>query len=83
MTPARQCVYLIAGTVALTAGGQIAEGKAPRLRLFIGGTAAAIVLSLLAGAIPTAARLFAVLVFLGALFGPGYSLIKAVTRLIT
>lgn len=83
MNAPRTVVLLVGGAVAVTFGGQLAEGKTPRIRLLIAGAGAAIVLSLIAGAIPTAATLFAVLVFLGSLFGPGYPLLTALTKLIT
>lgn len=71
----------IAATV-ITALGTMASGELPRLRVFIAGGAAAIVLGGLAAILPSVASLFAVLIILGAVLGPGYSLINAAGRLI-
>lgn len=82
MNAGRSVVFTIGGAVAITALGQLADGKTPRLRVFIGGAGAAIVLSVIAAGAPGIAHLFAVLVLLGAVLGPGYSLLKAASRLI-
>ena len=82
MSAARFAVGGVAAATTITALGQMADGKTPRLRVFIAGAGAAIVLGAIAGALPALARMFAVLLVLGALLGPGYSLINAARRLI-
>lgn len=67
---------------AITAGAVISKGETPRLRIALGGLFAAIGLSVLGAAAPRAARLFAGLVIIGTMLGPGYDLLTALTRLV-
>lgn len=66
----------------ITAGAQLAAGKAPRLRLVFAGIAGAVALSVLAGIAGGAARALAYLILIGTMLGPGYDLIRALSRLI-
>lgn len=71
---------LIAGT--MTAGAKLSKGELPRLRIAIGAVAASVVLGAISGPLPGFARAFAYLIILGALLGPGYDLVKALTKLL-
>jgi hypothetical protein len=72
---------LIAG--GLTAAATMTHGDMPKLRVGIAAVAGAVILGAIAGAVPQLARVFAYLIILGALLGPGYDLVLALTKLIT
>lgn len=66
----------------LVAGAKFAQGETPRVRVFIGGTVAAFVLSILAGPFPGLARGLATLAILGTVLSSGYDLAKPIASLV-
>ena len=73
---------LVAGATILTAGAELAAGRKPSARVFIGGTVAAFVLSALAGPAPGIARGLATLAILAAVLTSGYALAKPIAKLV-
>jgi len=71
---------LIAG--AMTAGAKLSNGQTPRLRIAIAAVAASVTLGAIGTAVPQLARALGYLIILGAMLGPGYDLVKALTKLI-
>lgn len=67
----------------ITAGAKLSNGELPKLRIGFAGVFAAVSLSALSNVAPAITRAFAILIILGALLGPGYDLVRALTRLIT
>lgn len=82
MNAQRYVVVAIGAATLLTAGAQLAKGTTPKVRVFIGGTVAAFVLSALAGPMPGLARGLATLAILGAVLTSGYSLAKPIAALV-
>lgn len=76
-------VVAVGGATLLVAGAQLAKGRTPRLRVFIGGTIAAFSLAALAGFLPGLARGIATLAILGALLTSGYDLAKPLASLVS
>lgn len=67
---------------AITAGAELSRGRVPRIRILFGGVAGAVMLGLLGRVVPGAARALAGLVILTTMLGPGYDLLRALTRLV-
>lgn len=82
MTPTFIPVAIGSATL-IVAAAQLAKGRTPRLRVFIGGTVAAFVLTVAAGFVPGIARGIAVLAILGALLTSGYDLAKPLASLVS
>jgi ABC-type cobalamin transport system permease subunit len=66
----------------ITAAAQLSKGSAPKLRIGIAAVAGAVTLNLIGLALPSVARVFAGLIILGVILGPGYDLAAALNRLI-
>lgn len=76
MRPQTYITATIGTATLIVAGAELARGRAPRLRIFIGGIAAAFILTVAAGPVPGLARGIATLAILGAVLTSGYSLIR-------
>jgi hypothetical protein len=72
---------LAAGTI--TAAAAISRGEQPRLRIAFASVTAAVMLSLIGRLALGPARLFAGLIIIGTMLGPGYDLLAALSRLVT
>ena len=75
-------VVTIGASTLIVAGAQMASGKLPRVRVFIGGTVAAFVLSLLAIGMPDLAKGLATLAILTTTLTSGYALAKPIAQLV-
>lgn len=76
-------VATIATSTILVAGAQMASGKLPKVRVFIGGTVAAFVLTLLANPLPGLAKGLATLAILTTAMTSGYALAKPIASLVS
>lgn len=83
MTAQTYSVVAIGSATLIVAGAQLAKGRTPRLRVFIGGTIAAFVLAVASGFLPGLARGLATLAILGALLTSGYDLAKPLAKLVS
>lgn len=83
MNPSRLAVFAVASAAGLTLAAEIAKGRTPKARIIIGATVAAVLLSTAAGVVPGIVRGLSVLIILGALLGPGYSLAQPLTKLVS
>ena len=75
-------VVMIGTSTVLVAGAQMAAGKLPQLRVFIGGTVAAFMLSVLASPLPALAKGLATLAILTTTLTSGYALAKPIAALV-
>lgn len=82
MNPSRLAIISVLGAATLTAGAELAQGKAPGARIIIGATVAAVVLSAAAGPLPALVRALSIIIIITAVLGPGYSLAKPLTQLV-
>ena len=83
MRPQTYVVVAIGAATLIVAGARLAKGETPRLRVFLGGTIAAVVLSVAAGVLPGLARGIATLAILGALLTSGYDLARPLAALVS
>lgn len=75
-------VGAIAASTMIVAGAKMASGELPRARVFIGGTVAAFVLSIMAGPLPALAKGLATLAILTTALTSGYALAKPLAQLV-
>lgn len=76
-------IVAIGSATLIVAGAQLAKGRTPRLRVFIGGTIAAFILAAASNVLPGLARGIATLAILGAVLTSGYDLAKPLASLVS
>lgn len=82
MSPQTYAVTVVGTSTLIVAGANFAKGKTPSVRVFIGGTIAAFMLSAAAGPFPGMVRALSHLIILGTLLGAGYSLAQPLAALV-
>ncbi len=83
MNPSSYAVVACATAATVTAAAAMTRGQTPRLRIFIGGTIAAVILSAASGFAPEVVRGLATLIILSSIMGAGYVLLKPLTALVS
>lgn len=83
MSPQTYVVVMIGASTVMVAGATMARGELPKTRVFIGGTVAAFVLSIVATGLPGVAKGLATLAILTTTLTSGYALAKPITSLVS
>ena len=82
MSPQTYAITAVGGATLIVAGSRFAAGRAPSIRIFIGGTIAAFTLSIAAGIVPDLVRSLSTLIIIGTVLGAGYGLIQPLARVV-